>query len=169
LVFAARCPFLSDLTRDTFYIHPKSQLLCLHRVKRIDYKARRRREKAKIFRYINPNIQLHKSEGIWYEWSVKKEDNIHLFYKAGEEWDSFAKFNDSTTRAYGTLRPWVWKEFISETGEKTLRKYYLPHPSVSRRQLSRKELKKYKISNDSFVLKPKCRVCGAVNCSNHRA
>lgn len=62
-------PIRAVTRRDTFYVHPRTKLLCVvPRAKRKP--SRRRREPNPNVRELSPTMQLRRVSGIWYELTV---------------------------------------------------------------------------------------------------
>jgi hypothetical protein len=137
---------LSDTWGDTFYVHPKSRVVCLHKSKKHrDWLKDRRDEQAKTMKILGDYHQLLKLEGIWYE--VK-----------GAPWAKFYYIN-------GIVKHDHTKPMLSCNAPTSP---YCGRPRiVSKRQLSSRELVKLGLKNDNKEPSSKlCPICGGDRCTH---
>jgi hypothetical protein len=176
---------VKDETREIFYIHPTTKLLCYQPNKKINYRKRRAEEEAKVFRILGDYHQLLKIDGIWYEVKAVPVPSkivtieglhyretqgipVHCAYKVIQgkvfvpvPFDE--RFRGKTVGPKDRLikdqsrEEHGWNRIDYDTVRITLY-----------RQLGSKTLKKYGVKNDPPPLfGERCKVCGGFNCKSY--
>jgi hypothetical protein len=123
---------VEDETSKTIYVHPKTRLVCVHRpLTRESWKKREQEKLDKKLRILGDFHQLYKESGIWYEVKAEPIDR-----------------NDSGLRNRKPFLGWgdklKPKDIILETKLGFMPSFKI----VLKRQLSRKDLKKYNLTNN---------------------
>lgn len=127
---------VEDEMTKIFYVHPETRLICVHRPpSRESWKKQEQERLDKKFRILGDYHQLYKKDGVWYEVKAEPIDRPESFIKnciagMGKNWNYGKK-----------LGP---KDIILETPLG-----FMPTFKVTmKHQLNKKELKKYKLTND---------------------
>lgn len=131
---------LSEVYTDVFYVNPKDKVL--------SFQAKRRRcakeKQEETFQVIGDYKQLVKLSGIWY-------------YVSGG--DFFRETHEPNEQL-------IDERGITSGKRKKIMHLFFPMKCIFKRQLNKRELKKYGLKN-SRVIKKRCSKCGNDNCKNH--
>ena len=165
---------------DTFYIHPKTRLLCYHKRKIVNNKKLQEKEQKRTVIILGNYHQLLKLDGIWYE--VKGEKSKYTIIEVeGLHWEKVRyipiekpyKFINGeyyipykNAYSYEDIGPkdrLIRDDNESEFYYRWNNKNYSSIKITFCHQINKKMLKKYGIHND-IKINHRCQTCGSTKC-----